>query len=368
MTRKIRLATVFSGIGSIEWALKKLNLEHQIVFACDSGDIVNENLDYNKELEEVRKLKNTESQKKYVEELVKSTKTNFVKKTYLSNFDMNEDKFFQDVRLLDGTKFYNKVDLFVGGSPCQSFSSMGYKKGLEDARGTLFFDFARLIKEINPKVFIFENVNGLLKHDGGKTWDVISKIFNSLNYKIFYKVMDSADYGVPQRRRRIFVVGFKNQKINFEFPEKKDLKFIMQDFLLEKSSYGNFLRNKNGKIKIIPSKQNVEKKYLLSEKVLKHVMSPGTKNYITKPEIDLKIARPLLSTMHKMHRAAVDNYVTTKNGVRRLTPRETLRLMGFDDNFKIVVSDTQMYRQAGNSIVVDVLMDLVNNIINTGEL
>ena len=97
----------------------------------------------------------------------------------------------------------------------------------------------------------------------------------------------------------------------------------------------------------------------MSEKVRKYVLASGTKNFYSKPEVDLDIARPLLTTMHKMHRAGVDNYVTTQGRLRKLTPRECLRLMGFSDNFKIVVSDTAMYQQAGNSIVVDVLIALL---------
>ena len=103
----------------------------------------------------------------------------------------------------------------------------------------------------------------------------------------------------------------------------------------------------------------VEEKYYLSDKVRNYVLSEGTKNYKTSVKTDLKIARPLLQTMHKMHRAGVDNYVTHTGRIRKLTPRECLRLMGFRDDFKIVVSDTQMYRQAGNSIVVDVFIALL---------
>ena len=105
-------------------------------------------------------------------------------------------------------------------------------------------------------------------------------------------------------------------------------------------------------------------KYFLSEKVKKYVLSSGTKNFYSKPAIDLDIARPLLTTMHKMHRAGVDNYVTTQGRLRKLTPRECLRLMGFSDSFKIVVSDTSMYQQAGNSIVVDVLIAIMISIIS----
>lgn len=105
--------------------------------------------------------------------------------------------------------------------------------------------------------------------------------------------------------------------------------------------------------------RDVEEKYYLSEKVARYVLAGGTKNFKTSTETDLPIARPLLQSMHKMHRAGVDNYVTHKGRIRKLTPRECLRLMGFKDSFKIVVSDTSMYQQAGNSIVVDVLIALL---------
>ena len=104
--------------------------------------------------------------------------------------------------------------------------------------------------------------------------------------------------------------------------------------------------------------QDLEK-YFLSEKVKKYVLSTGTKKFYCRPKVDLDIARPLLTTMHKMHRAGVDNYVTTEGRLRKLTPRECLRLMGFSDSFKIVVADTPMYQQAGNSIVVNVLMSIM---------
>ena len=106
----------------------------------------------------------------------------------------------------------------------------------------------------------------------------------------------------------------------------------------------------------------------MSEKVEKYVLSSGTKKFYSRPQTDLEIARPLLTTMHKMHRAGVDNYVTTLGRLRKLTPRECLRLMGFCDSFKIVVSDTSMYQQAGNSIVVDVLIAILKDIFGVVEL
>lgn len=365
----IKLATVFSGIGSIEWALKRLEYEHEIIFACDNGEVNIRGINEEEVRKKVKTFSNLNDQKAYIDSLIENERrTNFVKKAYLANYKISESHFHHDVRFIDGTKYLNNVDLFVGGSPCQSFSMMGYKNGLNDARGTLFYDFARLVKEIKPKVFIYENVQGLLRHDKGNTWEIINGIFNKLNYKLFIKVLDAKHYGIPQTRRRIVVVGFIDKNVNFKFPIEKPLKYVMKDFLIENVSFGNYKRVKSN-IKLIKDKVGiVDEKYYLSEKVYKHVMSTGTKNYVTIPEIDLEIARPLLATMHKMHRAAVDNYVTSYKGVRRLTPRECLRLMGFDDDFKQVVSDLQTYRQAGNSIVVDVMMEVMKEIMKTGAL
>ncbi len=362
----IKLATVFSGIGAVEWALKRLGKDHEIVFACDNGEI---DLQVNEDefREYIKSLPTKEAQKKAIDDLLlTSRKANFVKQTYLANYNIPEDKFLHDVRFIDGTK-YQDVDLFVGGSPCQAFSIMGYQKGFEDTRGTLFYDYARLVSEMKPKVFIYENVQGMLNHDHGKTWATIKAVFESLNYELFIQVLDAKEYGIPQTRRRLFVVGFRKDLITkpFEFPKTKELKFTLQDFLVSAVKEGNF-KSVNGEIELTYEGEDIPSKYYLSELVEKHVMSGGTGNYYTKPEIDLTIARPLLCTMHKMHRAGVDNYVTYKGKIRKLMPRECLRLMGYDDTFKIVVSDLQTYRQAGNSIVVDVMMSVVKSIYETG--
>ena len=365
--KKIRLATAFSGIGAIEHALGRLDLNHDIVFACDNDP--------------------------------------FVKKSYMENYSVSEDNWFDDISAINPKPFKNKIDLFVGGSPCQSFSMVGKRAGLEDTRGTLFYDFARIVKEAEPKVFIFENVKGLLSHDQGKTWEVIQEVFKSLDYKIYSQILNSKHFGVPQNRNRVFVVGFKNQKTKFEFPARVPLEFKMQDFLEDVTESKYFLKDKG--VKFVTSQKNqdksytqvngdialcqkanqqfnwhgdfifeknkklefdehvfeirhVDKKYYLSDKVADYVLKEGTKDFKTNSiETDLEIARPLLQSMHKMHRAGVDNYVTHTGKIRKLTPRECHRLMGFRDDFHIVVSDTQAYRQAGNSIVVDVLIALI---------
>lgn len=355
----LKVATVFSGIGSPEFALKRANIPHEIVFACDNGD-----LDFCAPeeviIEELKNLSKNERREYLNSKLPR--KTNFVKKSFMANYEISEEHFHHNVRFLDGSEYKGNVDLFIGGSPCQSFTLLGHQKGLEEARGTLFYDFARLIQEIEPRAFIYENVQGLVKHDSGRTWEIVQRVFDSLGYKVHSKVLDAANYGVPQRRRRIFVVGFREGGEHFHFPEEKPLTFTMQDFLLENTPFGCF-KSKDGEICIKHEKGYVDEKYFLSEKILPGILSAGTGGFSMKPEIDLKIARPLMRTMHKMHRAGEDNYVTTNGRVRKLAPRECLRLMGFTDDFKQVVSDTQMYQQAGNSMVVDVMKSLIEETI-----
>lgn len=485
----IKLATVFSGIGAIEHALDRMGIEHEIVFACDNGDvdilskkvkcslndilyeinelttiiekikagneediiykndltydldkckkIVNEispnkatdesskifiskireicdNLSMLHEkintfyiLKELDKINSYEDKKTYVDNLYfEKKKNNRVMESYLANYKLDKNRFHWNVSFLDGRQYKDGIDLFVGGSPCQSFSLVGKQRGLEDTRGTLFYEYARLVSEIKPKVFIYENVKAILSNDNGRTWQTIKKVFTDLEYNWHYSVLNAKDYGIPQNRERLFVVGFRNDlklKSNFLFPKPKILTKRMQDFLIDKVSSKYYLPVKG--VDFVTSEKNLNKKYtqidgeiqlcqkknqqfnwhgdfvfveensdmgktihdlekyFLSEKVKKYVLSVGTKSFYSRPKIDMQIARPLLTTMHKMHRAGVDNYVTTEGRLRKLTPRECLRLMGFCDSFKIVVSDTSMYQQAGNSIVVDVLISLLDSIL-----
>ena len=365
----LKIATVFSGIGAIEQALIRLNLEHEILFACDNGERIIE-INNEEELEKIKKLSSPTEKMKYVEDLyaTKTRKHNFVKDSYLANYNIKDDLFFEDVTLLDGTDFKDKVDLFVGGSPCQSFSLIGKKAGFNDTRGTLFYDYVRLVKEIQPKVFIYENVYGLTRHDKGKTWDVMQQVFTELGYTYKFQILNAKHYGIPQGRRRIFVIGFKDASLaeKFNFPNEMPLNYTMQDFLEENTAVGS-LQSINSKLTKINEEKGIpDEKYYLSEKLLAYCLSPGTKNFMhTDAKIDLPVARALLSTMGNSHRSSINNYVTTNGRVRALTEREAHRLMGFPDSYKIVVSKSQAYKQAGNSIVVDVLIHIMEEILKT---
>lgn len=359
--------------------------------------------------EKLDSMKSYQDKKTYIDSLyAKYSSQNKVKESYMANYPITDEHFHWNVSFLDGKQYADQVDVFVGGSPCQSFSLVGKQRGLEDTRGTLFYEYARLVSEIRPKVFIYENVKAVLSNDEGRTWDTMQNVFTSLGYTWSYQVLNAKDYGIPQNRERVFVVGFRNDlqlAKPFEFPQPIPLEKTMQDFLLDNVSGQYYLPTKG--VDFVTSEKNLEKrytqidgdiqlcqkknqqfnwhgdfvfveeakakadlmqdleKYFLSEKVRKYVLASGTKGFYSRPQTDLPIARPLLTTMHKMHRAGVDNYVTTDGRLRKLTPRECLRLMGFCDSFKIVVSDTAMYQQSGNAIVVDVLMSIVKKILES---
>jgi len=266
----------------------------------------------------------------------------------------------------------------VGGSPCQSFSTYGLKRGLEDARGTLFYDYARMIKEVQPKVFIFENVRGLLMHDKGNTWKVIREVFDSLDYDIGEpQVLNAQDYGLPQMRKRLFVVGIKKSlKVGaFKYPEKIPL--------LDKASDPKYERR--------PEEVPIE--YYLPKKGYKWVTEIDRSKNKARLNRDIIGCQTAVQQVNwsgdfrleeakPEHKAAGSGvYVTKYKGpierlrkefagkdvvVRKLMPDECFRLMGFDD-FKVHPDlkgdDKVLYRQAGNSIAVPVLKALIGEIL-----
>lgn len=413
----MKLATVFSGIGAIEQALHRLGIDYEIVFACDNGD-VELNLLEGADLDEYTRLKKLRSKKQlknpqdierleelgkrenwlaenirtqiqsmpkkedkkcFVDELYKarSRQTNFVKTAYLANYGhlIRRDDFHLDIRFLDATDYSKaKVDLLVGGSPCQAFSAVGAQYGLSDTRGTLFYEFARIVQETQPRVFIYENVRGLITHDNGHTWEVIKSVFeHDLNYRISEpQILNASDYGIPQSRRRVFVIGIRDDiKCGaFVYPKPIKLKYTMQDFLEDNCAYGHFNYNPaNGELIVEKVSGRPDPKFTLTPAVQRYVLAGGTSNYKTSTETDLPIARTLMKMMTQHHRAGVDNYITVKRNplvLRQLSDREALRLMGFPDEFKIAVSSMQTLRQAGNSIVVDVMIAILKEIIKTG--
>lgn len=239
-------------------------------------------------------------------------------------------------------------DVLIGGFPCQPFSTLGKLQGFEDEeRGTLFFEIKEILKKHKTKVVVLENVKNIMNHDGGNTFKRILHELSSLGYVPFYHVFNSADYGVPQRRNRCYIVAFLGEAFNtpdFVFPSPVPLKITTQDIL----------------------DKDVGEKYFLTKTIAKTIMGKGTKNYIVEPTIDLPISKTLTATMHKMHRASQDNYVTdnlnfekycdktTRINIRKLTPNECRKLQGFPSDWIQVVSDCQAYKQFGNAVTVNV--------------
>lgn len=277
-------------------------------------------------------------------------------KTYKENVDSN-------IIQGDINENLDKIpshDVLLAGFPCQPFSMMGSQKGFSDERGTLFFTIEKILRRHKPKIIVLENVKNLITHDKGRTFEKMKNILeNDLGYSINAEILNTIDYGLPQTRRRVFIVGF----LKTEFNTEKN-KFIYPSPLpLEKTTFDLL-------------DDDVDKKYFLSYKILPTILSEGSGNYKSKSEINLKIARPLTATMHKMHRANQDNYYEDVlnrkkftdteqrpiSNVRRLTPNECRKLQGFPSDWKYVVSDTQLYRQFGNAVSVNVAYHLAESI------
>ena len=354
--RTVRLATSFSGIGAIEHTFHRLGLNCQIQFA---GDI-----DPN------------------------------CKKAYFANYGISEDQWHNDVHDFDAKPYKGKVDLFVGGAPCQAFSLRGKHGGFEDTRGTLFREFARVVIECQPKVFIFENVKGMLSHDKGRTWRVIKETFeNDCGYQIYYQVLNAKDYGIPQSRDRIYCIGFR-QETDFKYPAPIELSSSVYDYLEQRIDKKYLLKQKgahfitrsinyqksytqvNGDVALCQKRNqqfNWHGDFIFHPQLLADTSTPETDETLfnvsdyEEEYYSEKNPEKYALDVSDMKSASMipvnENQINSKTGrFRKLTPRECLRLMGFDDTFKIVVSDTETYKQSGNSIVVNVLMALLKQI------
>lgn len=362
---KVRLGTVFSGIGAIEMALRYEGIETEIIFACDNGERELP-MPYS-EIDKLMAGKSELEKQRIIENLYSETgKKNLVKQSYFANYKIDNSKWFEDIKYLDGKLFENKLDLYVGGSPCQSFSVNGKRAGLEDVRGTLFYEFARIIKEAKPKVFIYENVRGMLNHDQGRTWKIVKEVFDDLDYDIFLSddenpIVNAKDYGIPQNRERVFVIGFKrnlNRKA-FRFPKKIPLTKTVFDYIDKKVDAKYYLGEKGFKfVTQNPSRARVGTSVMGCQKANQQFNWNG--DFIFEPVDAIKDREDVLK------RAYIGKWKGQSGVCRKYTPRECLRLMGFRDDFKIIHKDEVIYRQAGNSIVVNVLMELVKEIVKTG--
>jgi len=257
----------------------------------------------------------------------------YCQRTYAANFG--------DIPLGDITKIkardIPKFDVLLAGFPCQPFSSIGKREGFKhETQGTLFYDVARIIEFHKPKAFLLENVAGLITHDDGRTFTVIINVLSGLGYRLEYKILDSSDFGVPQKRERIYIVGFNKKKVgmaDFNFPSPKRVKV----------GIGKFVESDRNDLSISRHLQSV---YI-------YKLDDGRPEIIS-PESDFPV-KTLVASYHKIQRLTGTFVKDGPTGLRLLSENECKAIMGFPKNFKIPVSRTQMYRQFGNSVAVPVV-------------
>ncbi|WP_241091424.1 DNA cytosine methyltransferase [Campylobacter showae] len=359
----LQIATLFSGIGAPEFAAREVFSGAKTIFAYEIDK--------------------------------------FARQSYLANHEIDETKFYRDVTELDARPYAGQIDILIGGSPCQDFSIAGQRAGENGERGNLIWQFYRVVSEARPSIFVYENVKGLLSIDSGKSYQRFTDALRGLGYHCHAEILNTKDYGILQNRERLYIVGFLNADEYHAFSlapktgcgrladfldASVDEKYFLSDRALAyfHSKHPKF----NGKFK--PRNEN--------ESVATTITTnPGHR----RTDMFIKVAGELDIPTFKRARQIYDTdgvsptLLTAKNNqetpkviqrsrglnkgaefepcptissnsfeqnnllkserIRKLTPRECLRLQGFPESFKIVVSDTQTYRQAGNAMSVNVV-------------
>jgi DNA (cytosine-5)-methyltransferase 1 len=265
----------------------------------------------------------------------------YAQQTYQANFG---EKPFGDITQISENQI-PKFDLLLAGFPCQPFSSIGKRQGFKhETQGTLFYDVARIIDFHKPRAFLLENVAGLLTHDDGRTFTTIINVLTNLGYRLEYKILDSSDYGVPQKRERIYIVGFNKKKVkpvDFDFPKPRKSKI----------GIGKFVETG---LKNLSVSKHLQSVYI-------YKLDDGRPEIIT-PKSDFPV-KTLVASYHKIQRLTGTFVKDGPTGLRLLSENECKAIMGFPKNFKIPVSRTQMYRQFGNSVAVPVVRGVAKAIV-----
>ena len=277
----------------------------------------------------------------------------YAREIYTMNFNEIPDG---DITLVD-EKDIPTHDILCAGFPCQAFSISGKQKGFEDSRGTLFFDVARIVKEKQPKVVFMENVKNFASHDNGNTLKVVKKTMEELNYTFFYNILNSIDYGIPQKRERIYMIAFRKDLniTKFNFPKPFKLTSFVEDFLLSDKDTKEYIVNRPDLT-------------LKNENIIENSIKPIRVGTVGKGGQGERIYSPkgiaVTLSAHGGGAFAKTGGYLINGKTRRLHPRECARIMGFPDSYIIHPNKNQAYKQFGNSVVVDVLQYLA---INIGE-
>lgn len=271
----------------------------------------------------------------------------FAVKTYRANFG---EEPYGDITQIDEMDI-PKHDILVGGFPCQAFSQAGKKLGFEDTRGTLFFEIARIIKEKRPRAFLLENVKNLKSHDKGRTFSIIEKTLKNLDYEVIPMIFKAKDFGVPQNRERIYIVGFDKTTVK----AYKD--FVIPVPPCEETNVGMILDS------------NVNDKYTISDNLWKGHRRRKAEHKIKGNGFGYSIVNeksPYTNTISARYYKDGSEILIEQIGKnpRKLTPREAARLQGFPESYIIPVSDTQAYKQFGNSVAVPVIKAIAEKIID----
>ncbi len=260
------------------------------------------------------------------------------KKAYYYNYNLMPSG---DITQVD-PKIIPKHDMLLAGFPCQPFSIIGQRKGFDDIRGTLFFEIVKIIQAHKPPMIVLENVKQLATHDGRKTITKIIETLEKLGYKISWKILNALHFGVPQKRERTIIVGFLDHSIQFSWPKQvekfKPLEQILESDVPEKHYTSTLIRKK----------RNLSHKSKFDIAIWHENKSGNISSY------------PYSCALRA---GASYNYLLV-NGERRLTPREMLRLQGFPDSFKIVCSDTQTRKQAGNAVPVPMIQAVIKEVLD----
>ncbi len=354
MGNKVNVVSLFSGIGGFEKGLEDSNLEFNIVFASEIDK--------------------------------------YAKETYSSNFQIKT--MHGDIKQINEKDVPNH-DLLCGGFPCQSFSVAGKQEGFGDLRGTLFFDIIRIIREKKPRYILLENVKNLISHDKGKTIQVILKNISDCGYTFDITVINSHEAGLPQNRERTYIVGVLNHETEKFETDKRNKKineiktWANQKKLKTMNFFNNIKFESNHQHILDILENNVDEKYYLnSEKVREYLNKINEKTFKAKlenrivKEFDLpkevhndlerqrRVYSPKGISPTLLARSDMPKIIVKENGeyrIRKITPYESLKIQGFDSKFvnnarKKQVSDTQLYKQAGNAVSPPVITKIVNSL------